>query len=350
MNSKIIERIGLFVILFIFFFSVANIWVARKFEVEGFPLEKNLAFDDYIRTDYRDEISQKTPGIVVVGDSAIRQLYPDVFTRELGTKTFVHSAPGSASAYWYLFLRNAILPSDSQPQLFIIFFRNTTLTTPGFLVHGSYFNKLDEIAHPNDADVYGKAIQSRKSVVLNLLEKILPIFAYRSEIYSNFTTNVRNYLPELALDCGPDCVDEAFEYVFDDRQINALLWEEYLLNLDETLYEPENLKFENQVNKSFLPEIINDSRSNGMVPVFVRVRYKSHAQGQSDPPELIVYLNDLKEYIEKHGGLYIDLVEENGLTQEMYRDNIHINEDYAETATTIIARVIREKIESILVD
>jgi len=73
------KRIGLFIFIFLTFFLITNLWVVSLFEVETYPLSKELGFDVFVRTDYRDGISRIDPEIVVVGDSAIRQLDRDIF-------------------------------------------------------------------------------------------------------------------------------------------------------------------------------------------------------------------------------------------------------------------------------
>ena len=57
-------------------------------------------------------------------------------------------------------------------------------------------------------------------------------------------------------------------------------------------------------------------------------------------------MKDLENYIENRGGLFIDLENEPALTAEMYRDNIHIDEEYAEKATIIIARAVLVEINN----
>jgi len=197
-------------------------------------------------------------------------------------------------------------------------------------------------------DVFNSAVQAKKSLLVRILEKYIPIFSYRSEIYSNFSNDIRNFLPAFILNCGPECVDEAFEYVFDDREINALLWEEYLLNLNDVLYSPENLDFDARVGQSFLPDMISETREKGMTPVFIRVKYRSHAEGQPDSTELETYLSDLENYVESRGGLYLDLENESALTAEMYRDNVHIGEESAEKATSIIAQAVLKEINEFM--
>lgn len=343
-----IKRILIFLIFFLSLFIYLNTVVMQVYEVDTYPVEKAESFDEYIRTDYRDRINKEGPSIVAIGDSAIRELDQDVFSQILGEKTMLFSAPGTGSAYWYLFMRHQILAADEQPKAILFFFRSVTLTTPDYLVTGSYYTRLEEIAAPEDTDVYEIAIGHTKSPFLKIPEKYIPLFAYRSEIYQSIVTEVRNWLPGLLLSCDDTCVDTAFDQVFDDYQINAFLWEELVRSLDASLDNEVHFDFNANVDSSFLPLIMKDARNAGIIPVFIRTKYRSQAQGEQDSPELEAYLDDLTSYIHQNGGLFIDLADVDKLTADMYRDDIHLNLDDAPEASEIIARNIRKHLRSIL--
>ena len=342
------KKIIVFLIVFLAVFIPANNAVMQAYEIETYPIEKSETFDDYIRTDYRDQISEEEPRFVVIGDSAIRELEEDTFSRILGNKTLIFSAPGSGSAYWYLFFRNEVLTSQHLPDVVFFFFRTVTLTNPSYLVTGSYYTKLEEVASGNDMDVYALAIGTTKNPLLTIPEKYIPMFAYRSEIYENFVAQVRNWLPGLFLDCDAACVDKGFDQVFDETQINAFLWEELVRNLDSSLDNKENYDFDANIDGSLLPLMLNDARSMGITPIFVRNKYRSQALGERDSPELAQYMRELKTYIQQHGGLFIDLGENDALTADMYRDAIHFNYDDAPEASRIIAWDIMEQIKFLI--
>ncbi len=343
-----IKRIFIFLIVFLVVFIPLNDSVMQAYEVENYPIERAETFDEYIRTDYRDQIAEEKPRFVVIGDSAIRELEQETFSQILGDKTLIFSAPGSGSAYWYLFFRNELLASQHQPDMVFFFFRTVTLTTPSYLVSGTYYTKLEEVASSADKDVYALSIGTTKSLLLKYFEKYIPMLAYRTEIYEDMINQVRNWLPGLLLDCDESCVDNGFDQVFDETQINAFLWEELVRNLDSSLDEQKNYDFEANIDGSLLPLILNDARSAGITPVFVRNKYRSQALGEKDSQELDQYMRELKTYIQQHGGLYIDLGENDDLTADMYRDSIHFTYEDAPEASRIIARDIVEQIKFLI--
>ena len=334
-------------VIFLFAFSVIfgllNQAVMDAYQLE-YPVERIETFERAMRVDYRAQIEKAGAQIVVVGDSAIRELNADYFSQILGKKTLIFSAPATGSAYWYLFLRHQILEAQNPPRMVFFFFRSVTLTMPGYLTNGNYRARLEETAANSDADVYALAIAADENPLLCLPERYIPLFAYRSEIYQNTVTQVRNWLPGLLLNCDDTCVDNGFDQVFDEYNINAFLWEELVRNLDSSLDQPQNYDFAANVKDSFLPLMLRDSVEAGITPVFIRVKYRAQAEGEPDSAEMIAYQQALRDYIQENGGIYMDLGEEDQLTADMYRDGIHLAYDEAPGATVIIAQFIRARL------
>lgn len=339
------KSILVFVIVFLLIFGYLNLQVMQVYDLD-YPVNKAETFEEPIRLDYRGQIDAEEPVIVVVGDSAIRELNADYFSRILGAKTIIFSAPATGSAYWYLFLRHQILEAEQLPDMVFFFFRGVTLTVPGYLTNGSHRARLEETATTTDGDVYALAITAHENPLLHLPEKYIPLFAYRSEIYQNMVTQVRNWLPERLLACDSTCVDKAFDQVFDEYQINAFLWEELVRNLDSSLDQTENYDFSARVDASLLPLMLKDTHSAGITPVFIRVKYRAQAEGTPDTAQMAAYQHDLQAYIEQNGGIYLDLADEEQLTADMYRDRIHLNLDDAPGASVIIAQYLRQHLAS----
>jgi len=335
-----IKRVFLFILLALVALSGVHLWVYNAYEIEQYPIPAQVKFDDYIRTDYRGRIDAEKPEVIILGDSAVRNVDEDVFSNSAGRKTMLFSTPGSASAYWYLFIRNVLYPASHRPEYFILFFRETSLTIPDYLVLGDYFSRIDEIALPEDADVYHLAVNLRKGRLERFAERFIPLFTYRSEIYLNTITWFRNLIPNWLLGLEADEVSAAYDAVFDDEHINDLLWEEFQLNVDASLYEQEEFEFADQVTASFLPAMVRDLRSMGITPVFVRVRYRSHAEGEPDSREMMEYLQSLEKYLLSRGAVFIDMSTAEGLTTDMYTDNFHLDADRAGEFSRVMAEEI----------
>ncbi len=333
-----------FLIAFLSIFLSVNYAILQLNQL-SYPLEETVTFKDDLRSDYRASISSEMPRVIAIGDSAIRELDAAAFSQALGQKTLVFSAPGTGSAYWYLFFRHQVLAAQYPPDIVLFFFRGVSLTEPGYLTSGSYFVRLEETAASTDADVYALAISQRGNAMVRLAGRYIPLFAFRSEIYRAWVAWARDWLPRLFLACDSGCVDAAFDQVFDEPHINALLWEDLLQELDRPLNEPQNLDFQANIESSLLPLILKDARRAGITPVFVRVQQRSQAAGESDSPEMTAYLQALQHYVLQNGGLYVDLVETPGLDAQMYRDEFHLNFADAAEVSMLIAQQIHRQLE-----
>ena len=166
------------------------------------------------------------------------------------------------------------------------------------------------------------------------------MFAFRSEIYLDTITWFRNLVPNWLLGLEPDAVSAAYDAVFDDEQINDLLWEEFQLNVDDALYRQDEFMFEDQIAVSFLPAIVRDLKSMGITPVFARVRYRSHAEGEKDSAEMKAYLESLEKYLESRGAIFVDMSTAEGLTADLYTDNFHLDADQSSEFSRVMAEEI----------
>ena len=321
---------------------IANWIVIVQFNAFDFPLRRSSTFQEDFRNDYVMQINYTQPDFVLLGDSALTMVDEELFHQAMRKPTLVYRVNGSASAYWYLFLRNQIIPSPTPPAAVVFVFRTSMLTTPNFRVFGKYLEQIEEIALPKDKDIYDLTINANKSIVERWLESYLPIYAYRSEIYNSLVNFLRNLLPYWWMNCDAECVDDAFEQVYDDKQINEIMWEAELANADDSLNQSANLNFDRVVHDSLLPMMIEDCVENGITPVFVRARHRSHAQGIPDSPSLQAYLSALSSYILEHGGVYLDLATSWEIMPQMFTDNVHLLLEYKPIATRVLARRILE--------
>ena len=340
------KRIISFIAVCLIVFLMINLLVMlTREEKQAYPLEAPIAFNSTYRLDYREKVELEQPAVIIVGDSTVDRYEEQVFSEVFNQPTLVFSFSGSSSAHWQLFLRRAVLEGAHQPDMVIIFFRDSVLTTPYYLVLGSYYIRLEEVGAAQDADIYALAITSQKSTAERFFEKYLPIYAFRSEIYFNLIRDLQNLLPSLLVHCDDACVENALDQVFDEPNINDALREDQLLNQAKLLYEPENLDFAARVDDSLLPIMLKELSDQDILPVFVRQRYRYHSEAAHvEEQELTQYLTDLEGYVTAHGGVYIDLIELESLQRDFFRDSLHLKSDSAEEASRLIAEFVRQKL------
>src|SRR4029450_11945992 len=92
------------------------------------------------------------PAFVVIGDSmAGSRIDPAVFTQASGQAVAPLLYAGSGPAWWYLVLKNWVIPSGIRPKAVVVFFRDTNLTNVMFRIDATW--SLDTAALDREDDL-----------------------------------------------------------------------------------------------------------------------------------------------------------------------------------------------------
>ena len=86
---------------------------------------------------YKTDLIKSQADIAMIGDSILRySVDPARFSELTGLKVFKLDIPGSASAAWYLAIKNVFAAVPHKPRYVLVTFRDTILTVPGYRVNG----------------------------------------------------------------------------------------------------------------------------------------------------------------------------------------------------------------------
>jgi len=141
-----------------------------------FPRDPGPILDKQLRNNHMDYIEANQPQIVLLGDSTlVLGVDPNALAEQTGKSVYEIGIPGSASALWYLILKNNIAPSAYQPEYLLVIFRDTILTAPGYRVHGSYFKLLDEYADHREPVLIQKSFVNLMNPLEIAAEKYFPL-------------------------------------------------------------------------------------------------------------------------------------------------------------------------------
>src|SRR5258706_15279471 len=111
-----------YLILFFTLLAVSGLAIPRWFGID-FPRQPGPVFNDQIRKTYITRLDSERPEIVLLGDSTLKDgVDPDLLSSLLGRKVSRFDVPGSASAFWYLVLKNNIVVAKHPPKYVIIIF------------------------------------------------------------------------------------------------------------------------------------------------------------------------------------------------------------------------------------
>lgn len=308
---------------FIFIIFSSSIALMDRHQLT-FPRDPGPTLNNMVRANYLKYIEENHPQIVIIGDSTLgASVDADKLAQETGKSVYSISIPGSASALWYLILKSNIAGASYKPDYFVIVFRDTILTAPGYRVHGSYFDLLDEYADHNEPLITKNSFVNFMNPPEIAAEKYLPLYVSRSDIRKTIDMHIRYFAPSL-FGCNQDCTD----YVLGNTLAGAELEPKALMDAvgaaESYLYTPERLDFDSQVNKSYLPEMVRISKENNIEMILVRIKVKSAPPESLD--KISNYIDSMGAYVAEKNVPLLNFGVEPRLTNELFLDSIHLNE------------------------
>ena len=329
--------------LILLFLTITATWVIvpRWFDLE-FPRQPGPEFDRQMRETYIDILDENKTDIVLIGDSTLRHaVNPDLLSELTGKSIENIDFPGSASALWYILIKNNLVLAEHRPEAIIIFFRDTMLTAPGYRVHGAYFVNLDEFASQEEPVLLEKAYLNQMGLAEKWLEKYFPLYGARDDIRKEIDAKIRYTLPGW-LNCNKDCTDQGMYGVFTAADLEPGQLRNAIATAEDYLYTPPQLDFKRQVDKSFLPDMIHLMKERGIQIIMVRLKTQRIGTGNLETLEIKQYISDLSDYLYKQGIIFLDYGQEPRIGNEHFLDSIHINAEGEELFTQILADDLNE--------
>jgi hypothetical protein len=223
----------------------------------------------------------------------------------------------------------------------LVVFRDSILTAPGYRVQGSYFEVIDEYAQRNEPILIEKSFTNLMNPLELAADKYLPLYVIRTQLRRNMDARIRYLIPPV-LGCDRNCVDISLGELF----LAANLEPGALVNAvgaaESYLYTPDQLDFEAQVDRSYLPDMISLAKENDIDLVFVRIKVET-TSGE-DSAKLDAYFEGLRSYLESQDISLLDYGEDPRLTHEYFQDVIHLNEEGKTLFTQMVAEGLNELI------
>ena len=302
-----------------------SVYIPVRYQA-SYPAQLGPRFDSRVRTTYTDLLNEQQPEVLLFGDSMLEPAIDlRVVEKRLGRKTTLVSLPGTASTIWYLMLKNNIVLAEHKPKYLVLFFRDAMMTVPGYRVTGRYFEQIDEFASPKDILLIERAYINQMSPFEKIVEAYVPLYSSRWNIRQSIDYYIRYTLGRLMLGCSSACVDNAMEVVLDANNLDLTFLSEALASSDEYFYTQERLDFDDQVDKSFLPEVIQLCKENHIQLIMVRMPISRFEEPGTEPAGLNPYIQKLDTYLEQNNVPFFDF-DQKELTEEYFTDSLHLNE------------------------
>jgi hypothetical protein len=333
-----------FFLLFGLLLLTSTFYLPRRYELT-YPQPLGPQLDDYIQRRYRNAVEDDLPDLVLVGDSVLELgVNQDQLAELTGKKVYKIGLFGAASAEWYLIIKNNILQAEHKPRVVIIFFRDSILTAPAYRVTGKYFQRVDELATPDDSVLLQKAYINTMNPLEKWADQYLPLYISRLRIRETLDFYLRYSLPRLA-GCDTACTDNATLQVFQENNIDEKLLVDAVATAESYLYTSERLDFHSQVDKSFLPDILQLARENGVSLILVRTKNLFYPDAPSEPLSLRRYIQNFKTYAEENGVIVLDFAHDERLTPGLFYDPLHFTEEGARVFTNLLAEALAPYIQ-----
>lgn len=309
----------------ILLFGFLSFYIPVRYQTP-YPRDIGPKFDNHIRTTYIDILDEQQPELMLLGDSMLEVAVDDqVVANRLGKKTLMFSLPGTASTIWYLMIKNNIVLAEHKPKYLILFFRDSMMTVPGYRVTGRYFEQIDEFASPNDKLLIQRAYINQMTPLEKIMERYVPLYGSRWRIRQSIDYYIRHSLGRELLHCNSTCMDYAMEAVFKANNLDLTFLSDAIAFSDEYIYTGKALDFNDQIGKSFLPEMIRLCKENGIQLILVRMPILSFQKPGTAPSGLSTYIQNLAQYLDENNVPFFDF-DHKELTSEYFNDGVHMNE------------------------
>jgi len=228
---------------------------------------------------------------------------------------------GSGSAWWYLALKNWVIPSGVHPHAVFIFFRDTNLTDVMFRIDAAWVLDTTALAHEDDLNA---AVARRRGTALYQARETFDAL-YEAPQARRWLEPIVEEWPARAL------IPYRRPRARFLEQLNARLGLAHLRPMDAAdLQETEDREadFDAFVDKSALPLMVRDAGHAGLRLCFVRVQRRpesGHPPYQS--PALRRYMAKLRTYIQQHGAELVDDTGDPAQDLSWYEDGDHLSGD-----------------------
>ena len=339
-NAKyVLLSIGVFLLINLAFFP------ANKFAINhDIAYNPNFNLSPY---SLKKNIESKKPEIILLGNSMLGRGVHEGYLNYLTKKnTIIITNGGSATAWWYLALKNVITKTNSKPKLLVIFFRDNFLSIPDFRVNGEYKDFIDVLANRNEPILDQKAYFNKIGKIEFFLKSYWPLYQKKDKFIEKLDKTIKSTSANL-LNKNYDYAENIIDSVFADSNLVQEILTLTQQKAEKTTKSKE-IDFNTSINKSFLPNIIELAKQNNIQLTFVRVKKRRDIEKNMQPEFIIEYMKNLKKYLKTRNIELFDFSDDERLTLAHYSDGDHMNDSLGiKTFTEILSPIIDSEFEKL---
>lgn len=261
--------------------------------------------------------------VVFIGNSMLtRGIDKKKYKSLTGISVQLIGTGGAESAWWYLAFKNGVCKSDYHIKTAVFFFRDNELTEPSERVTDDYKSGIDILCEANEPLLDRLAYYNDMSDLELMISNHWPLYQKRKDFKMGINAAIKKKINKSFSNAAKTNIEKATENIFADTNMNQQLFTKYQFKIDKKTASFD-FDFNNKVKKSFLPEIISLAKQNNIKLIFVRVKKRRDLIPNSQPPELIQYVNNLNTYLKKENLVMLDFTNERRIKEENYTDGDH---------------------------
>ncbi|MBI9015974.1 MAG: hypothetical protein JEZ07_01810 [Phycisphaerae bacterium] len=282
------------------------------------------------------------PKMILLGNSMLQNgIDENLFNQCVGIKTLKITLGGSASAWWYLTMKNVIAKAHRKPDMVVLFFRDDFLIRPEFRVDGSYLGYINDMRDPG-----GESLLDRLAYLnnLNQLQYLLIKHSSVAQMHYQAKPAINDLIKAKIVGPmtgnQPKAIEKAIARVFENKKLNQNLLTNRQLASEMTKNDSER-QFSQKLNNSFLPEIVSIAGDSNIRLILVRVKCRRDLTPGQQPEHLLHYIDQLKKYCQSKNVDLIDFSDDDRIRSEHYADGDHLNPAGCRLFTKMVADKIR---------
>lgn len=269
-----------------------------------------------------DKIQQARPEFFLIGNSMLdTRIDVALLNRLSGREFYKIIRHGSASATWYLFLKNVALAADTPARGVIVFFKRRELTWTRYRTDGRQSVFLQSLRKTREP-VVDRLIASEGS--WDFFKWLYPI---REGV--DFDHKLRSLAMDLTpLGLGKRARSAEMDGIFalgnlvGNDSASAMAPDD---DTDEAEDVAKPARFDGDPGHSFLPHMLDVARKHSVKMYFFQVKTRPDENGNvKQTPGDLAYLRDLRAYLEQNGACLIDEVPDRSIPVTVYSDGSHI--------------------------
>ncbi len=292
------------------------------------------------------DVRTEKPDYIGIGNSMLYTRLgraPEALNALTGKKFHFIVKDGTASAAWYLTLKNVVAASGVKPKVVFFFIRDNDITSPKFRTAGRsalYLSSLRGKHEPQLDSILGTKSKGGSRIVnavSDWLNGPTGVFTFRS-----WEDKLPDRLVEIAMDVGGAGAPKvAQRSALAERFAIENLRPDIAADMPSTSANTGVLDPVTELSRdysdraedaSFLPAMMDVAKTQGFKLLFFRVKRRPDklTASTNDPPELRQYIRHLQQWIEKHGGLFFDESYDPSIKESDYLDGDHIRPERME--------------------